>query len=83
MVSFELLADLHELPTAAMKSFGACENLHGTGFAARDIEIRESSIRHGYVTHTGEANVSGLAGFLLAKTADASSRRIAKDWYDG
>ena len=27
-------------------------------------------------------NVSGLAGFLLAKTAAAISRRKPKDWYD-
>ena len=27
-------------------------------------------------------NVSGLAGFLLAKTAAAFSRRKPKDWYD-
>ena len=27
-------------------------------------------------------NVSGLAGFLLAKAAAAHSRRQAKDWYD-
>ena len=27
-------------------------------------------------------NVAGLAGFLLAKTAAAFSRRKPKDWYD-
>jgi hypothetical protein len=34
------------------------------------------------VVHTVEVNVSGLAGFLLAKTAAAYSRRHPKDWYD-
>jgi hypothetical protein len=29
-----------------------------------------------------EINVSGLAGFLLAKLAAAHSRRKPKDWYD-
>ncbi len=87
VVKFELLADLHDVPTAATISFDACEdlgavNLRGTGFAARDIEIRELNIRDNNVTHTAEVNVSGLAGFLLAKTAAAFSRRKAKDWYD-
>lgn len=36
----------------------------------------------GGVVHTVEVNVSGLAGFLLAKTAAAYSRRMPKDWYD-
>ena len=32
---------------------------------------------------TAEANVSALAGFPLAKTVAAFSRRIAERWYDG
>lgn len=36
----------------------------------------------GGVPHTVEVNVSGLAGFLLAKTAAAHTRRKPKDWYD-
>ena len=87
IVKFELLADLHDQPAEATISFDTCEhlgavNLRGTGFAARDIEVRELSLRHGDVAHTAEVNVSGLAGFLLAKTAAAYSRRRAKDWYD-
>ena len=87
VVKFELLADLQDQPAEATISFDACENLgavnlRGTGFAARDIEIRELSVRYGDVTHTAEVNVSGLAGFLLAKTAAAFSRRKTKDWYD-
>jgi len=87
MVKFELLADLRDKPAEAIISFEACENLgavnlRGTGFAARDIEVRELSVRDGNVTYTAEVNVSGLAGFLLAKTAAAFSRRKAKDWYD-
>jgi hypothetical protein len=31
---------------------------------------------------TAEINVAGLAGFLLAKSAAAHSRRKPKDWYD-
>ena len=87
VVKFELLADLQDQPAEATISFDACENLgavnlRGTGFAARDIEIRELSVRDGDVTHTAEVNVSGLAGFLLAKTAAAFSRCKTKDWYD-
>ena len=87
VVKFELLADLHDQPAGATISFDACENLgavnlRGTGFAARDIEVRELSVRDGGITHTAEVNVSGLAGFLLAKTAAAFSRRKTKDWYD-
>ena len=87
VVKFELLADLHDQPAEATISFDACENLgavnlRGTGFAARDIEVRELSVRDGGITHTAEVNVSGLAGFLLAKTAAAFSRRKTKDWYD-
>jgi hypothetical protein len=34
------------------------------------------------VDHTVEVNVTGLAGFLLAKCAAALARRKTKDWYD-
>ncbi len=57
-------------------------NLRGTGFASRDTEVRGLSARTGGITHHVEVNVSGLAGFLLAKAAAALSRRKTKDWYD-
>ena len=57
-------------------------NLRGTGFAARDFEVRKLSTRIGGVLHDAEVNVAGLAGFLLAKAAAALSRRKPKDWYD-
>ena len=87
VVKFELLADLDTQPSEATISFDACENLgavnlRGTGFAARDIEVRALRVRNGDVAHTFDVNVSGLAGFLLAKTAAAFARRKAKDWYD-
>ena len=86
-VKIELLADLHTQPAETTISFDACENLgalnlRGTGFATRDIEARAVRIRNGNVAHNFEVNVSGLAGFLLAKTAAAFARRKAKDWYD-
>jgi len=87
VVRFELLADLDDQPEGAIVTFDECEdlgaaNLRGTGYAARDVEVRQVSSKIGGVVHTVEVNVSGLAGFLLAKTAAAYSRRKPKDWYD-
>ena len=87
VVKFELLADLHDQRTGARISFDACENLgavnlHGTGFASRDIQVRDLSARIGGVDYRTQVNVTGLAGFLLAKAAAAYSRRAPKDWYD-
>ncbi len=87
VVKFELLADLRSKPAEATVVFAACENLgalnlRGTGFAARDVELRELSARIEGIDRSAEVNVSGLAGFLLAKAAAAHSRRQAKDWYD-
>ena len=87
VVKFELLADLHDKPTEATIVFNECKNLgamnlRGTGFASRDTEVHELGARVGGVTQTIEVNVVGLAGFLLAKTAAAYSRRKPKDWYD-
>jgi hypothetical protein len=87
VVKFELLADLDDQPNEATLEFAACEklgavNLRGTGFAARDVQVRTLTAKVGGVVLTAEINVSGLAGFLLAKAAAARSRRKAKDWYD-
>lgn len=43
---------------------------------------RGSACRGGDVEQFAEVNISGLAGFLLAKCATARSRRKPKDWYD-
>ena len=87
VVRFELLADLDDQPEGVIVNFDDCDdlgaaNLRGTGYAARDIDVRQVSSKIGGVVHTVEVNVSGLAGFLLAKTAAAYSRRKPKDWYD-
>lgn len=87
VVKFELLADLDDQPTEATVHFkntrhlGAV-NLRGTGFASKDTVQRELT---GPVDGTEQlvtVNVTGLAGFLLAKTAAARSRHKPKDWYD-
>ena len=87
VVKFELLADLHNQPASATIRFDECENLgainlRGTGFASRDIEVRDLTARIGGVTYDAQVRVAGLAGFLLAKAAAAYSRRAPKDWYD-
>jgi hypothetical protein len=86
-VEFELLADLNDVRDGHKIRFDGCQdlgavNLRGTGFAARDVEIRPLQARVGSDTRRVEVNVSGLAGFLLAKIAAAHSRQKAKDWYD-
>ena len=87
VVRFELLADLDDQPEGVTVTFDECQdlgaaNLRGTGFAARDVEIRQVTAKIGGVVQTVDVNVSGLAGFLLAKIAAAYSRRKPKDWYD-
>jgi len=87
VVKFELLADSDSVSNGDVLVFEDCEalgavNLRGTGFASRDVVIRQLTARVGDVTHTVEINTTGLAGFLMAKTAAARSRRAAKDWYD-
>lgn len=86
-VKFELLADLDSEPNQATVSFDDCTylgaaNLRGTGYAARDIQIHELSAKDHGTWRTVEINITGLAGFLLAKGAAAHGRRKPKDWYD-
>ena len=86
-VKFELLADLSGQPSEATIRFDDCEslaamNLRGTGFAARDFEGQELTARVGGVSMTVSINMTGVAGFLCAKTAAARARRKTKDWYD-
>ena len=87
VVKFELLADSDSVPSGDTLVFDDCErlgevNLRGTGFASRDLVIRELTARVGDLSRTVEMNTTGLAGFLMAKTAAARSRRKRKDWYD-
>lgn len=87
VVKFELLADLPDQAAGAEIVFAGCEslgaaNLRGTGFAARDVEVRQLTAKVQGVVQVAEVQVTGLAGFLLAKCAAAFSRRKRKDWYD-
>jgi hypothetical protein len=86
VVKFELLADQADLP-AGVLNFEGCtslgaSNLRGTGFAARDVVVRTLQAKMDGELRTVEVNVTGLAGFLLAKSAAARSRHKDKDWYD-
>lgn len=87
VVKFELLADLDHAPAETTVNFDECDqlgaaNLRGTGFAARDIEVMELHSQVDGDERMVQVNVTGLAGFLLAKCAAARSRRKPKDWYD-
>lgn len=78
---------MDDVPAGATLAFDDCDqlgaaNLRGTGFAARDIVVRELRARIGGDLRVAEVNVTGIAGFLLAKVAAARSRRKPKDWYD-
>lgn len=87
VIKFELLADLDDQPNEATVKFDECDelgavNLHGTGYASQDTVIHKISAKDQGTLREAEINVTGLAGFLLAKMAAAHGRRKAKDWYD-
>jgi hypothetical protein len=86
-VKFELLADLDSEANQAILHFNDCErlgavNLRGTKYATQDVESRTLTAKVGDDRRSVEINVTGVAGFLLAKCAAAHSRRKPKDWYD-
>ena len=86
-MKFELLADLDSEANEATIHFDDCErlgavNLRGTKYATMDVESRIITAKVGNDRRSVEINVTGVAGFLLAKCAAAYSRRKPKDWYD-
>lgn len=86
-VKFELLADLDGEANETTLHFDDCErlgavNLRGTKYATQDVESRTLTAKVGDDRRSVEINVTGVAGFLLAKCAAAYSRRKPKDWYD-
>lgn len=87
IVKFELLADLDDQKAGDTFSFEDCTNLgavnlRGTGFAAQDVMTTTIKAKIGGNWYKVEVNITSIAGFLLAKTAAAYSRRKPKDWYD-
>lgn len=86
-IKFELLADLIDERASSIVGFRGCQalgaaNLRGTGFAARDRMPYSMQSKIGGIEHQAEVQVTGIAGFPLAKTAAAHQRRKEKDWYD-
>lgn len=86
-VKFELLADLDNEPDQAPIHFDACDqlgavNLRGTGYAARDKHPTTLTAKDGGVLRTVTIEVTGLAGFLMAKAAAFNGRHHPKDAYD-
>jgi hypothetical protein len=87
VIKFELLADLDDQPNEAVIEFDDCDqlgavNLRGTGYASQDTVIHKISANDHGTLRQADINVTGLAGFLLAKMAAAHGRRKAKDGYD-
>jgi len=87
LVKFELLSDQEDTPSNSTLRFKDCEqlgaaNLRGTGYASREFTIQTMHAKVGDQRLKVNVNVAGLAGFLLAKTAAAHSRRKPKDWHD-
>lgn len=87
VIKVELLADLEDSPQGTTVVFDGSNqlgaaNLRGTGFAAKDVEIHTLTANDHRSRFTVEVNVTGLSGFLLAKTAAAHGRHKPKDYYD-
>ena len=87
VIKFELLADLDDQPQSANVHFAKTDqlgavNLRGTGYASSDYAPQTLTAYDQGARVTAEVNVTGLAGFLLAKTAAAHGRHKSKDYYD-
>jgi hypothetical protein len=87
VVKMEFLADVDGAPNRSTLKFDGCEslgavNLRGTGFAARDWELRSFTAVVDGKSGTSEVRVATLPAYLLAKTHAAYGRGIGKDWYD-
>jgi hypothetical protein len=87
VIKIEFLADLDDQPNQATIHFDGCEelgaaNLGGTGFAARDWELRPITAKIDGTSLTVEVRVATLPAYLLAKTHAAYGRGLPKDWYD-
>lgn len=87
VIKFELLADLADQPQGADVHFNNTDslgavNLRGTGYASKDYAPRTLVAYDQGAKISAAVNVTGLAGFMLAKTAAAYGRHKSKDYYD-
>src|SRR5208282_2037006 len=67
VIKFELLADMDNKPSGVTIRLNNCKdlgavNLRGTGYAARDVEVRTLAVMDQGVRRTAQVNVTGLAG---------------------
>jgi hypothetical protein len=87
VVKIEFLADLDDAPNETTVVFDGCEalgavNLRGTGFAARDWDLRTITADIGEGSTSVQIRVATLPAYLLAKVHAAHGRTLEKDWYD-
>jgi hypothetical protein len=87
IVKIEFLADMASAASEAMVLFDGCAelaavNLRGTGFAARDWQLRPFVGAVDGRATTVEVRVATLPACLLAKVHAAYGRGLTKDWYD-
>ena len=87
VVKIEFLADLDGVPNHHTFTFDDCEmlgaqNLRGTGFAAKEWELRTITANLDGESASVEFRVATLPAYLLAKTHAAHGRSLSKDWYD-
>jgi hypothetical protein len=87
VVKIEFLADLDDVPSQTTVSFDDCRslgavNLRGTGFAARDYEMRTVTAELDGEQVVVDLRVATLPAYLLAKVHAAHGRNLEKDWYD-
>jgi hypothetical protein len=87
VVKIEFLADLPTAATEATVTFDGSNalgavNLRGTGFAARDWQLRTLTADIGGQPTAVEVRVTTLPAYLLAKTHAAYGRGFERDWYD-
>ena len=87
VVKIEFLADQDDIPNETTVSFDQCEslgavNLRGTGYEARDYELRTITAELDGNLASVELRVATLPAYLLAKAHAARGRRLEKDWYD-
>ncbi len=86
-MKIEFLSDLADAPSQSTVTFDGCEtpgavSLRGTGFAARDWQLRALATEVDGRAVTADVRVASLPAHLPAKTHAAYGRGAAKDWYD-
>jgi hypothetical protein len=87
VVKIEFLADLPDERAEDIIQFDGCDqlgavNLRGTGFAARDWELRLLTADIGGRSVSVQLRVATLPAYLVAKAHAAHGRGLERDWYD-